>query len=244
MRCCRKMSAKLILSHPKGSRLLSGVRSRKACTRFRNSEKQEEMSNCLPAFYSMLGHHAFAIGTKAWQLIRWDRVISSVKSLQSRIVKAVQASKWRKVKALQRILSRSYAAKLLAVRRVTENSGQRTAGIDRQIWDTPQAKFEAVAHLQSRGYKAKAVRRIYIPKSNGSKRPLGIPTMSDRAMQALHLLTLDPISETLADANSYGFRSYRCCADAIARCFDMLAKKDAPRWILEGDIKGCFDHSS
>ena len=192
----------------------------------------------------MLGHHAFAIGTKAWQLIRWDRVISSVKSLQSRIVKAVQAGKWRKVKALQRILSRSYAAKLLAVRRVTENSGQRTAGIDRQIWDTPQAKFEAVAHLQSRGYKAKAVRRIYIPKSNGSKRPLGIPTMSDRAMQALHLLTLDPISETLADANSYGFRSYRCCADAIARCFDMLAKKDAPRWILEGDIKGCFDHSS
>ena len=109
------------------------------------------MANCLPAFYSMLGHHAFATGTKAWQLIRWDRVISSVKSLQSRIVKAVQAGKWRKVKALQRILSRSYAAKLLAVRRVTENSGQRTAGIDGQIWDTPQAKFEAIAHLQSRG---------------------------------------------------------------------------------------------
>ena len=202
------------------------------------------MVNSLPALYSMLGHHAFVSGGTAWQMIRWDRVMRSVKSLQNRIVKATQAGKWRKVNALQRILSRSYAAKLLAVRRVTENSGQRTAGIDGQRWNTPQAKFEAIAQLQNRAYRAKPVRRIYIPKPNGKKRPLGIPTMGDRAMQALHLLTLDPISETLADANSYGFRPYRCCADAIARCFDMLAKKDAPQWILEGDIKGCFDNIS
>ena len=202
------------------------------------------MVNSLPALYSMLGHHAFVSGGTAWQMIRWDRVMRSVKSLQNRIVKATQAGKWRKVNALQRILSRSYAAKLLAVRRVTENSGQRTAGIDGQRWNTPQAKFEAIAQLQNRAYRAKPVRRIYIPKPNGKKRPLGIPTMGDRAMQALHLLTLDPISETLADANSYGFRPYRCCADAIARCFDMINKKDAPQWILEGDIKGCFDNIS
>lgn len=179
-----------------------------------------------------------------WQWIRWDRVEHAVKSMQHRIVKAVQANKWRKVKALQRILSRSFAAKLLAVRRVTENSGRRTAGIDGQRWNTPLSKWHAVHQLKSQGYRAKPVRRIYVPKSKGKKRPLGIPTMHDRAMQALHLLTLDPISETQADANSYGFRPYRRCADAIARCFDLLAKKKAPQWILEGDIKGCFDNIS
>lgn len=202
------------------------------------------MANCLPALYTMTGCHAFVTEENAWHLADWGRAMRAVKSLQNRIVKAVQAGKWRKVKALQRILSRSYAAKLLAVRRVTENSGHRTAGIDGQRWNTPKARFKAVAQLQRRAYRAKPVRRIYIPKPNGKKRALGIPTMHDRAQQALHLLTLDPISETLADANSYGFRPYRCCADAIARCFDILSKRNAPQWILEGDIKGCFDNIS
>ena len=159
-------------------------------------------------------------------------------------MKAVRAAKRRKVKALQRILSRSYAAKLLAIRRVTENSGKRTAGIDGELWNTPKSKIEAIGRLSLKGYKPLPVRRINIPKPNGKRRPLGIPSMRDRAMQALHLLTLDPISETLADPNSYGFRPYRSCADAIARCFSILSKKDGPQWILEGDIKGCFDHIS
>ena len=107
------------------------------------------MVNSLPALYSMLGHHAFVSGGTAWQMIRWDRVMRSVKSLQNRIVKATQAGKWRKVNALQRILSRSYAAKLLAVRRVTENSGQRTAGIDGQRWNTPQAIEDSKVYAQS-----------------------------------------------------------------------------------------------
>jgi RNA-directed DNA polymerase len=202
------------------------------------------MTTCLPIIYMIGGHHALLTEKTAWQWINWNPVLRSVKSLQCRIVKAVQAAKWRKVKALQRILSKSYAAKLLSIRRITENSGKRTAGIDGQKWDTPQAKFKALSQLSLKGYQPQPTRRIYIPKSNGKQRPLGIPTMKDRAMQALQLLTLDPVSETLADANSYGFRPYRSCADAIARCFSMLSKPNAPVWVLEGDIKGCFDHIS
>ena len=202
------------------------------------------MTNCLPALYTMLGHSAVLTGKRAWQSIRWDRVEYLVKSIQSRIVKAVRVKRWNKVKVLQGILRRSYAARLLAIRRVTENSGKRTAGIDKQLWGTPEAKFKAVNQLRQVGYQPLAVRRIKIPKSNGKWRALGIPTMKDRAMQAVHLLALDPISETLADPNSYGFRPHRSCADAIARCFSLLAKPSAPVWILEGDIRGCFDHIS
>ena len=190
------------------------------------------MTNCLPALYTMLGHSAVLTGKRAWQSIRWDRVEYLVKSIQSRIVKAVRVKRWNKVKVLQGILRRSYAARLLAIRRVTENSGKRTAGIDKQLWGTPEAKFKAVNQLRQVGYQPLAVRRIKIPKSNGKWRALGIPTMKDRAMQAVHLLALDPISETLADPNSYGFRPHRSCADAIARCFSLLAKPSAPVWIL------------
>lgn len=202
------------------------------------------MTNCLPVLYWAVGHSAVLTEQKAWQTINWGEVVLTVKSIQSRIVKAVQAGRWNKVKVLQGILVRCHAAKLLAIRRITENSGKRTAGVDGQKWDTPKAKFNGLKHLTLLGYQPSPVRRILIPKKNGKKRPLGIPTMKDRAMQALHLLALDPISESLADANSYGFRPYRSCADAIARCFSMLAKPKAPVWILEGDIKGCFDNIS
>ena len=186
------------------------------------------MTTCLPVVYWMVGHSAVLTEKQAWQNINWKNAMLTVKSIQSCIVKAVQAGLWNKVKVLQGILARSYAAKLLAIRRITENSGKRTAGIDGQKWNTPKAKFNGLEELTPKGYQPKPVRRVKIPKKNGKKRPLGIPTIKDRAMQALHLLTLDPISETLADANSYGFRPYRSCADAIARCFSMLAKPSAP----------------
>ena len=177
-----------------------------------------------------------------WFAIDWQAVNRNVRRLQVRIVQAIKAGRRNKVKALQRLLTCSYSGKVLAVRRVTENAGKKTPGVDGEIWDTPQKKARAVHALKRKGYQAQPLRRVYIPKKSDSKavRPLGIPTMKDRAMQALHLLALAPIGETIADPNSYGFRQQRSCADAIDQCF--LALRNAnTQWILEGDIKACFD---
>lgn len=185
-----------------------------------------------------------ASASDKWQLIDWQKATRIVKRTQARIVKAVKAEKWKRVRDLQRLLTRSTSAKVLAIRRVTENNGKRTPGIDGALWNTPFSKWQAIERLNPVGYKAQPVRRVTIPKSNGKKRPLGIPTMKDRAMQALYLLGLDPVSETLADPISYGFRPYRSCADAIKKCHSVLVRKISPEWILEGDIKGCFDNIS
>jgi RNA-directed DNA polymerase len=160
------------------------------------------------------------------------------------MVKAIQAGRWGKVKALQRLLTHSFSGRALAVKRVTENQGRRTAGVDGEIWNTPQKKARGIQSLHQHGYRAQALKRVYIPKSNGKKRPLGIPTMRDRAMQALYKLALEPIAETTGDLNSYGFRRERSTADAIEQCFICLSRKGAAQWILEGDIKGCFDNIS
>ena len=168
-----------------------------------------------------------------------------MRRLQVRIVKAIQEERWGKVKALQRLLTRSFSGKALAVKRVTENQGKRTAGVDGEIWSTPGDKLKAVERLRQHGYRAQPLRRIYIPKSNGiSKRPLSIPAMLDRAMQALYLLALDPIAETTGDPNSYGFRKERSAADAIEQCFIVLSKRHSSQWILEADIRSCFDEIS
>ena len=181
-----------------------------------------------------------------WFAIDWPSVYRNVGRLQVRIVKAMKENRWNKVKALQRLLTHSYSGKVLAVRRVTENNGKRTPGVDRIIWKTPEDKIKAVRDLRRREYHPQPLRRVYIPKKSDStaKRPLGIPTMKDRAMQALHLLALDPVVETTADKNSYGFRQQRSCADAIAQCFTTLSHAPNTQWILEGDIKACFDQIS
>ena len=185
---------------------------------------------------------ASSYGTVQWPDIDWAQCIRNVRRLQMRIVKATQGGRWNKVKVLQRLLTSSFSGKALAVKRVTENQGKRTSGVDRQLWSTPESKSQAVQNLNRRGYKPLPLRRVYIPKSNTKMRPLGIPTMKDRAMQALHLLALEPISETTADKNSYGFRPERATQDAIGQCFLILSKKTSAKWILEGDIKGCFDN--
>jgi RNA-directed DNA polymerase len=183
-------------------------------------------------------------GSLDWNSINWKKVEKSVSRLQARIVKAEKEGRIGKAKALQILLTKSFGGKALAVKRVTENQGKKTPGVDGILWNTPDRKAKAIQQLRRKGYKAKALRRVYIPKSNGKKRPLGIPTMKDRAMQALYQLALDPISETRADNNSFGFRRYRSTADTIERCFNVLAGKRHAHWALEGDIKGCFDNIS
>ena len=183
---------------------------------------------------SCLGNH--------WKAIDWHKVEAEVKRLQMRIAKAVREGKSaNKIKVLQWMLSHSFSAKLLAVRRVTSNKGARTPGVDGEIWNTPAKKMKGTLSLIRKGYKALPLLRVLIPKRNGKYRPLGIPTIKDRATQALYLLTLEPIAETTADPNSYGFRYYRACRDAIAQCFCALAKSYSPKWLLDADIKACFD---
>lgn len=179
-----------------------------------------------------------------WEAINWQKALAYVKKLQVRIVKAQKEGHYSKVKSLQWLLTHSFYAKALAVKRVTSNQGKRTSGVDHELWLTPQAKFNAISKLNRRGYHPQPLRRHYIPKKNGKMRPLGIPTMTDRAMQTLYKFSLEPIAETYADPNSYGFRIGRSTHDAIEQCFTDLNKGKSPEWILEGDIKGCFDHIS
>ncbi len=177
-----------------------------------------------------------------WFAIDWRQVERNVRGIQIRIAKATKECKWRRVKALQRLLTRSFCGKALAVRRVTENQGSRTAGVDGERWDTPELRMEAISRLKPRGYRPMPLRRVFIPKANGKERPLGIPTMLDRSMQALYLLGLEPVSESTSDPNSYGFRRNRSTHDAMSQLFVCLSGPNSARWVLEADIKGCFDY--
>jgi RNA-directed DNA polymerase len=180
-----------------------------------------------------------------WHAVEWQKAHTIVRRLQARIVKATQAGRWGKVQALQHLLTHSFSAKVVAVKRVTENQGKRTPGVDGVIWEPPEKKAQAVMTLRQHGYRTQPLRRVYIAKSGGKgKRPLSIPCMTDRAMQALYLLALDPIAATLADPNSYGFRLERSTADAIDQCHRVLSQRWSAQWILEGDIRSCFDSFS
>ena len=171
-----------------------------------------------------------------WENVLWRPVVAHVRRLQMRIAKAHREGRRSKVKALQRILTHSYYAKLLAVKRVVQNQGAKTPGVDNVIWKTSTQKMNAVLSLKRRSYRTQPLRRIYIPKKQkGKLRPLSIPVMECRAQQALYLL---------ADKNAYGFRPFRSTADAIEQCFIALAKKRSAQYILEGDIRSCFDSIS
>ncbi|MDQ3831597.1 MAG: reverse transcriptase domain-containing protein, partial [Candidatus Tectomicrobia bacterium] len=180
-----------------------------------------------------------------WHARNWQKAHTLVRRLQARIVKATQAGRWGKVRALQRLLTPSFAAKVVAVKRVTGNHGKRTPGVEGVMWETPEKNAQAVSTLRQRGYRTQPLRRGRVAKSGGTgKRPLSIPCMHDRAMQALYLLALDPIAETLAAPNSYGFRLERPTADAIDQCHRVWSQRGSAPSVLEGDIRSCFDSLS
>jgi RNA-directed DNA polymerase len=188
---------------------------------------------------------SLGLTTAAWHGIDWVGWYRRVRSLQRRIVQAVQAGAWRKVKRLSYLLIHSVAARALAVKRVIENAGKKTPGVDGILWKSPEQKAAAVTRIgQWREYQPQPLKRIYIPKPNGKRRPLSIPTMEDRARQAVYLQVLQPIAETTADPNSYGCRPKRRCVEAIDQCFKALRQKASATWILAGDIEGFFDPSA
>ena len=182
----------------------------------------------------------------SWDSVPWGKAEAHVSKLQTRIARAMVEGRVEEARKTQRRLVASLDAKLLAVRTVTTNRGKGTPGVDGVLWKTPTAKLEAAKSLTPKGYRAKPLRRVHIPKKGkrGETRPLGIPTMYDRAMQALYALALDPIAESTADRYSFGFRKGRSAQDACERTFSLLARKTSPSYVLEGDIKGCFDHIS
>jgi RNA-directed DNA polymerase len=194
--------------------------------------------------------HAKSSGEKltdktSWNHINWNKVETSVNRLQSRITQAVSTGKWNLVKRLSYLLTHSHYAKLLAIRNVIQNKGKRTAGIDGELWNTPESKMKAAKSLTDRRYKAKPLKRVYIEKYGKSKkRPLGIPTMYDRAMQSLYALALSPIAEATADKRSFGFRKFRSAHDACGQIFSSICLRHSAQWVLEADIKGCFDNIS
>jgi RNA-directed DNA polymerase len=176
-----------------------------------------------------------------WKTIDWKRVNKFVNNLQSRIASAAKNENWKTVNKLSRLLTRSFYAKLFSVRKITTNKGSRTPGIDGIIWSSSADKMRSALKLTNKDYRAKPLTRKYIRKKNGKLRPLSIPTMYDRAMQTLHSLVLGPIESATCDKTSFGFKPYRSTKDAYAYLHICLSKKNAPEWIVEGDIKACFD---
>lgn len=181
---------------------------------------------------------------REWQSIDWNSIENQVSRLQTKISKAMYDGKLNDALRFSHLLTRSFSARALAVRKVCGNDGSKTPGTDGVLWITDAQKMRAVHELDSKNYRSKPLRRVEIPKKNGKTRPLGIPTMHDRAMQTLHWLALDPICEATSDPFSYGFRQGRSCQDACERLFIAFTGRNRADWALEGDIKGCFDHIS
>jgi RNA-directed DNA polymerase len=186
-----------------------------------------------------------------WNDLNWRKIYAFVKTLQSELVVAYKNKDLVKVHFIQEKLAMSFEARSVAVRMVTVNNGKKTPGFDSIVWDNPIKKFQAIKQLReilvgkSGSYQSGPVRRVWIPKTTpGELRPLGIPNMIDRALQALMLLCLDPIVEEMSDTYSFGFRIFRSPSDAIQRIRTLLDKPRSPKWLWDVDISKCFDRIS
>ena len=178
-----------------------------------------------------------------WSQINWRKVKKVVRNLQRRIFRARKLGQWKQLRRLQKLLLKSSANLLISVRQITQiNQGKNTPGVDKEVIKTPEGRVKLVNEWAMP--KAKPTRRVYIPKSNGKKRPLGIPTVRDRVAQNIVKNYLEPEWEAVFEPNSYGFRAGRSCHDAIEQVFNRFRDNHSGRnkWVLDADIKGCFDN--
>ena len=182
----------------------------------------------------------------AWEAIDWRKADRIVRNLRGRIFRATQANDLRKVRSLQKLMLRCYSNILMSVRRATQvNAGKNTPGVDKLLVKTPAARGKLVAQLAtSQPWRARPVRRVYIPKSNGKQRPLGIPTITDRCLQAMVKQALEPEWEAKFEGSSYGFRPGRGCHDALAKIYRLACPHRRKKWVVDADIKGAFDNIS
>jgi RNA-directed DNA polymerase len=179
-----------------------------------------------------------------WNSVNWRQAQKIVRNLRQRIFRAAQASDLNKVRSLQKLMLRCRSNILMSVRQVTQvNAGKYTPGIDKVVVKTPAARGRLVDHLcTDQSWLARPVRRVYIRKSNGKQRPLGIPTILDRCLQARVKNALEPFWEAKFEGSSYGFRPGRSCQDAIAKIFLLARPNKRKKWVVDADIKGAFDN--
>jgi len=190
-------------------------------------------------------HHANGTEKSTdWNCVNWRKVNRQISNLRQRIFRASQTGDHKKVRSLQKLMLCSHANTLLSVRRVTQvNAGKNTAGVDKLVVKTPAARTKLVEELStSQPWRAKPARRVYIPKSNGKTRPLGIPTITDRCLQAKVKNALEPYWEAKFEGSSYGFRPGRGCHDAIEKVYKLSLPRTRKKWVVDADIKGCFDN--
>ncbi len=181
-----------------------------------------------------------------WNAINWRKANRTVRNLRQRIFRATQEDNQKKVHSLQKLMLKSYSNRLVSVRRVAQiNAGKHTPGVDKLVIKTPAARgrmVDTLAHYTL--WKAKPARRVYIPKANNKLRPLGIPVVVDRCLQAMVKNALEPAWEARFEGSSYGFRPGRRCHDAIEKIYGLARPNKTKKWVLDADIRGAVRRDS